>query len=101
MQVKTQKESDKLRYLTTDDTPITGQNQYFQNNAVDSNYDNYYYGIESDMTEAFIYEEENRFVDSCNEDYFTTEEFFFAASILDSTYFSICLPSDFSDTYYF
>lgn len=100
-QVQTQKESNNLGCLTSNDTPTTGRNPYFKENTVDTDLGNFCYGVEGDMTEAFIYEEEDCFLDSCNEDFFTAEEFFFAASILDPTYSEICLPSAFADTYDF
>ena len=100
-QVQTQKDYNNLGCLTSDGTPTTGRSPYFQNDTVDSDYGNYYYGIGNDISEAFIYEEEDCFSDSCDEDYFTTEEFSFDASILDPTFSEICLPSAFPDTFDF
>ena len=102
MQVQMQRKSDKLLHLPKEDTPTTGQSQNFHNITVDSDKStNYYHDVGNGNLEASIYEEEDCFFNSNYEDRLTTEEFFFAASILDPTFSGICLPSAFPDSFDF
>jgi hypothetical protein len=102
MQVQMQRKSDKLLHLPKEDTSTTGQSQNFHNISVDSDkHTSYYYDAGNGNLEAFIYEEEDCFLNSNYENRLTTEEFFFAASILDPTFSGICLPSAFPDSFDF
>jgi len=77
MQVQMQRKSDKLLHLPKEDTPTTGQIQNFHNITVDSdNSTNYYYDASNGNLEAFIYEEEDCFLNSNYEDRLTTERIF-------------------------
>jgi len=96
------KKSDNFLHLPKEDTPTTGQSQNFHNITIDSdNSTNYYYDAGHGNLEAIIYEEEDCFLNSNYENRLTTEEFFFAASILDPTFSGICLPSAFPDSFDF
>jgi len=102
MQVQMQRKSDKLLHLPKEDTPTTGQSQNFHNITVHSDKStDYYDDVGNGNLEAFIYEEEDCFLNSNYEDRLTTEECFLAATILDPTYSGICLPSAFPDSFDF
>ena len=104
IQEQAQIKSDNIHYIqhTAVDTTGTGLDSKVQDNSVvTDNSSSYCDNAGKCCFEVFIYEEEEGTFNSYNEDYLTTEDLFFAASILDPTNSGICLSSASPDLFNF